>query len=115
MATDSLIGTKIRKRREALGLTQKQLAERLNVHWSSVLNWEKGRHLPARHVGAIESVLGVSLDGGELPPPISEENQALLRKDLGEKRFAEVMAFLAQRADDDRARAQARAESEAAG
>ncbi len=32
----------LRKRREALGLTQGELANRLGVHWSTVARWEQG-------------------------------------------------------------------------
>jgi len=63
MATD--IGAAIRARRQQLRLTQRELAERVGVHPSSVVNWEKGRHPPDRNLGALEEVLGISLDGGE--------------------------------------------------
>ena len=64
MAADPAIGTKIRKRRQELGLTQKQLADIVKVDESSVISWESGKHFPLRYLGKIEDVLGISLDGG---------------------------------------------------
>lgn len=54
-------GRRIRLRRQALGLTQEELAERVGVDPSSVISWEKQRHKPARWQGKIEAVLGISL------------------------------------------------------
>lgn len=33
----------LRAAREALGLTQPELGERLGVHWTTVSRWENGR------------------------------------------------------------------------
>lgn len=54
-------GRRIRLRRQALGMTQEELAERVGVDPSSVISWEKQRHKPARWQGKIEVVLGISL------------------------------------------------------
>lgn len=64
MATEPLIGTTIKKRRQALGMNQEQFAERVGVHRSSVANWERGASFPLRHLGAVEEVLGISLTSG---------------------------------------------------
>lgn len=70
MATDaSVTGAKIRRRRQELRLTQGELAERVGVDASSVINWETGRHYPRRKLAALESVLGIRLDGEEEPEP----------------------------------------------
>jgi transcriptional regulator with XRE-family HTH domain len=61
MATDPHFGTKIRKRRQELGLTQAELAERISVDRTTVANWERGRHFPLRYQGAIESALSINL------------------------------------------------------
>src|SRR5260221_10928991 len=74
MAADA-IGTKIKKRRQVLRLTQEQLAGRLGVSKSAVANWERGKHFPLRYLGAIEQVLGISLDGEEEPPVIPPDLQ----------------------------------------
>lgn len=64
------VGDRIKRRRQELGMTQAELAARIGkgVHVSTVTNWEQGRHLPLRHQGALEAVLGISLDG----PPDAE-------------------------------------------
>jgi transcriptional regulator with XRE-family HTH domain len=62
MATEPL-GTRIAKRRHQLRLSQEELAERLGVNRTSVANWEAGKHYPQRHIGALEQVLGIRLDG----------------------------------------------------
>ncbi len=59
---DRDIGTLIRKRRQALGLRQHELAARVGVDRSAVSNWERGHHFPLRYQGRIEEVLGISLD-----------------------------------------------------
>jgi len=61
VAAEPDIGTRIRSRRQQIGLTQQQLADRLSVAESSVVAWETGKHYPKRKLGAIEAVLGVSL------------------------------------------------------
>ena len=64
MATEPAIGTRIARRRHVLGWTQKQLADRIGVSKSAVANWERGENFPRRHLGRIEHVLGIELDGG---------------------------------------------------
>ena len=65
MATDSLVGTRIAKRRHVLGLTQEALAARVGVSKASVTKWETGQHYPKRHLGRLEAVLGISLTGDD--------------------------------------------------
>ncbi len=62
MATDHAIGTRIKKRRQVLHLRQRQLADLVGVDRTAVSNWERGKHLPTRYLGALEDVLGISLD-----------------------------------------------------
>lgn len=55
------IGNKIRKYRKESGLTQEQLADRINVTKSRVSNWEQGINRPdADIIGNICRVLNVS-------------------------------------------------------
>ncbi len=71
----SNVGDNIRKYREISGLTQKQLASRLNINNSRVSNWEQGANNPpadliadiceALNVSASE-LLGVKLAADEL-------------------------------------------------
>jgi transcriptional regulator with XRE-family HTH domain len=60
---DAPMGKRIRLRRQALKLTQQELADRLGVNRATVSMWERGRQLPQRTEGAIEAVLGISLSG----------------------------------------------------
>lgn len=71
------IGAKIRKRRQQLRMSQQELANAIPVNVSSVINWEQGKHFPRRYLGAIEQVLGISLEDEaeeplEIPPDLQE-------------------------------------------
>lgn len=60
---DKAVGELVRRRREELRLTQKEVAERVTAHGyeiadSSVANWEKGRqHLPLEKMVAVAAAL----------------------------------------------------------
>lgn len=71
MAADPAIGTRIKKRRQVLDMTQQDLADALGVSKSTVANWESGKHFPLRYLGKVEDVLGVSLEAPKTPilPP----------------------------------------------
>lgn len=75
MATE--IGTRIKRARERKRWSQRQLAGALGVDRKTVDNWENGRTTPRSSIGAIEEVLGVSLDG--VPEP---ELQSLIPRSL---------------------------------
>jgi transcriptional regulator with XRE-family HTH domain len=60
---DVPVGRRIRLRRQALKWSQQELADKLGVNRATVSAWERGKHLPERTEGAIESVLGISLPG----------------------------------------------------
>jgi transcriptional regulator with XRE-family HTH domain len=84
VAAGTPIGTKIAKRRQVLGITQEDLAAELSrltgrrVSKSTVANWERGKHYPQRYLGAIEEVLGISLDDDDtLPDPVQEAIRAI--------------------------------------
>lgn len=54
---------RIKELRQEMGLTQKQLAEKLQTSNSSVCDWEKGRSEPdLQTLGCIARVFGVSVD-----------------------------------------------------
>jgi transcriptional regulator with XRE-family HTH domain len=74
------VGTRIRKRRQVLRMTQADLAGQLDVSKSTVANWETGKHFPVRYQGAIEQLLGISLDDTGTQPDPNEE--ALMSLDL---------------------------------
>ena len=71
---DARKGDVVRKRRQALDLEQRELAEKVGVHVNSVQRWEKGTQYPGRKLGKLEQVLGFSLSDAPAPPPgISDE------------------------------------------
>jgi transcriptional regulator with XRE-family HTH domain len=83
-ADHSALGAKIKKRRQALGIkSQQQLADMLGVNRTAVSDWESGKHYPVRYLGALEEVLGISLDDPAddmLPGPATrEELRAAMR------------------------------------
>lgn len=64
MATDSL-GTRIRRARERLHLTQKELADAVDASVRAVGDWERDKAAPRNRIGALEEVLGVNLSESE--------------------------------------------------
>lgn len=72
-------GVMIRRARHEAGLTQAELAAKLNVHKVTVGDWERGRFFPDRHWGALNKLLHISLTPPGTapetpePPPIPPE------------------------------------------
>ena len=80
-------GHKIRRARESKGWNQQDLADALTrqrggrrVGVRSVGRWERGETLPRNAIGALEAVLGVSLDGND--PGVPDAGEAELREAL---------------------------------
>lgn len=79
-ARNKRVGATIRRRRQALGWEQRELAEHVGVHVNSVQKWEAGTHYPGRKAGKLEQVLGIRLEDGpepeepELPTPAELED-----------------------------------------
>jgi transcriptional regulator with XRE-family HTH domain len=106
MATDPALGTRIRKRRQQLRLTQKELARRLGVDPSSVASWEKGEHFPQRNQGALEAELGISLDEEERKPEIPAAIRDAVRRSVAPEAQERVLRAIenvlsGRPADDD--------------
>ena len=58
-----VIGGRIRKVREAAGLSQEDIGDALSLSRSAVSQWEKGQSSPeAKHLEALSNVLKVSVD-----------------------------------------------------
>ena len=58
-----MIGKNIRLRREACGLTQAELAEKLFVSFQAVSAWERGQSVPdLENAVRLASLFGVSVD-----------------------------------------------------
>lgn len=69
MATEPALGTRIKRARERKRWTQRKLAELVGVSQKTIDNWEHGRTEPKSSLGALEEVLGVSLDAEAAPGP----------------------------------------------
>jgi len=97
------IGDKIREKREALGLTQQQLAEKLFVSRQTVCRWESGARCPDLVMAKkISVVLGISLDemlpeenlAGYTPPAESQPDLSCVKVMLLGVMLEAVAAFL---------------------
>lgn len=66
------IGLRIKRARERRRWTQRQLAEALGVNIKTVDNYENDRTRPRNSTGAIEEVLGISLDEKPEPGPLDD-------------------------------------------
>ena len=73
MTDDRRIGIVIRRARERKRWTQKDLAKAVGVSRTTVDAWENDRSWPRNRIGAIEAVLGISLNGGPPPAPAPGE------------------------------------------
>jgi transcriptional regulator with XRE-family HTH domain len=85
---DPSTAKRIRLRRQALGLTQQQLADELRVNRATVSAWERGKQAPDKHEGRIEAVLGISLSGD---PPVEEYTDPTERALWALKRLPEPL------------------------
>ena len=93
MAGGTLIGMRIKRRRQALGMEQKDLAALVGVARATVANWESGKHFPLRKQGAIEEALGISLD--ENPGPlVSRRVREAIEDDYPPERAGPILANL---------------------
>ncbi len=63
------IGRTIKRARERKRWTQAQLGSVIGVSQKTVDNWEHDKTYPKSAIGALEEVLGISLDGGTPAAP----------------------------------------------
>lgn len=61
MTPSSAVGPRIKRARERLKLTQRQLAKIVDVDVKTVDNWEHDRTYPKNRLGALEDALGIDL------------------------------------------------------
>lgn len=64
-------GEKLKKYRDALNVTQRQIADCLGVTVTTVQNWESGRHIPKmtpNQMKALCDLLNVTLEDLADPP-----------------------------------------------
>lgn len=78
MATESSLGTRIRRARERKRMSQQDVADALGVSRSAVNQWENDRAEPRSSIGAIEDLLGVNLDGGQSVEPYVTQDEATI-------------------------------------
>jgi transcriptional regulator with XRE-family HTH domain len=72
---DVAVGRRIAKLRRAAGLTQEELARKINVSHDAVRKWETGRREPGLHMAEkLARALRCSIDDlcGYKPPPKEE-------------------------------------------
>lgn len=101
------LGTRIRRAREAAGLKQEDLAQRLGVTTRTVGNWERGR-VPRNAIGALQQLLHVQLDNPEPSdrPRLDQASDTELLTELAsrlaerDRRIADLEAKLADRGGD---------------
>jgi transcriptional regulator with XRE-family HTH domain len=76
MTPTPALGSAIKRARERLRLSQKELAARIGVNVKTVDNWENGRTSPRSSLGALEEVLGDLQGRGssrDQTPPAADE------------------------------------------
>ncbi|EGJ33038.1 MULTISPECIES: helix-turn-helix transcriptional regulator [Moorena] len=59
------LGDNLKKRRESLNITQREIAHELGVTVTTVQNWEAGRHIPKLYPNQLKALcdlLKVTLD-----------------------------------------------------
>ncbi|KAA3630697.1 MAG: XRE family transcriptional regulator [Proteobacteria bacterium] len=76
MSEETLLGERIAKARQAKGLSPRQLAQRLGIKKTTLLNWESERSAPrANRINQLAGVLDVPLlwliAGAEVPAAIA--------------------------------------------
>lgn len=99
---DHILGEKVKKLREARGISQKDFAKMLRVSPSRLSNWENGYNkIPLEYIpeiaaelgGSVDALLGINFNGNGyddlifLYMRLNEEGRAALRRyaaDLGE-------------------------------
>ncbi len=78
-------GTKIKKRREALGLSQQELADRLYVTAQAVSQWENGKTQPdSDRILSLSNILGITAE-----TLLSRDPGIAMRWQLADKMFSE--------------------------
>lgn len=104
MATEQpTLGARIRRARERARLSQEELAKAVGASPRAVGDWENNRRKPRNRIGALEEVLGVSLDDDSEPEPqIAPEDTEhlvdLIGRTVPNKRTAAILQDLVKAA-----------------
>lgn len=82
---DESPGAMIRRARQEAGMKQRDLADRMGVHVTTVGYWERGKFFPEQHWAALNKLLHISLRPPESgnaaepePKPELDDDQELL-------------------------------------
>ena len=98
MATESRLGTRIKRARELRRWSQQRLADAIGVNRKTIYNWENGRTYPRSSIGALEGVLGplTGEDGAEV---YTDAHEAAIWEDesLPEDERRDLIADLRER------------------
>ena len=57
-----MIGEKIRKRRQEMNLSQKEVAQQVGCSWQSISNVERGKECTTDLLSKIANILGLEID-----------------------------------------------------
>ena len=86
---ESAVGARIRSFREAVGMSQGELASRVFVSRQTVINWEKGKTLPdIERVRLLSAAFGVTIDA-----LLDERSEEYLRQTERDRR-AILLSFV---------------------
>lgn len=95
MTPTPALGSTIKRARERLRISQKELAAQLGVNVKTVDNWENGRTSPKSSLGALEEALGISLSepAADLPPinPTDDELNEMISDARGDRVLYEAL------------------------
>ena len=82
-------GSRLKKQRELLGISQERLAEKVEVHVNTIRRWEQGKQSPdAKKLDRIAEALNTTIaylsgESGGLLPPDSDEEASSSKKSSG--------------------------------
>jgi ribosome-binding protein aMBF1 (putative translation factor) len=80
MAEGLSLGTRIRRARERLNMSQAQLAAAVHRSRSAVNSWEQDRVIPRNSIGALEAVLAIDLSSDAGADPREAEIRELAER-----------------------------------
>lgn len=97
--SDESPGATIRRARQKARMKQRELADRLGVHETTVGYWERDKFFPERHWAALNDLLHISLtppgaDNAEPPARLKPETVDDIREQLGDEKAAAVISYL---------------------
>ncbi len=90
------LGLRIRRAREAMGMSQGDLGNAVKRSVRAVNDWENDRHIPRSSIGLLEKVLGADLTGGSAVAPWAREDELETELRTLEQRINEIEAELAE-------------------